>query len=238
MLAAVEANPVQWADDPVVTPMRWLGAWSLDWYRARGYRYLLVNSERYEDRAIYEHMVNSARVILTLPDRSLGLQPGPGGALLDLGEHSEMIPFVRRPARFGEVIDLLGYELAPGELRSRITPLEGADVHELPDGASLQINLYWRALAQLDHDYTLFIHVYNEEGQRVAQRDLPLRYDDYPTSRWQPGELVIDRADMPLPVLPLGSYRLLVGLYDGTTGARLATENGAPVELTTVVVRR
>lgn len=238
MLAAVEANPVQWAGDPAVTPVRWLGAHGPDWYRARGYRYLLVNSERYDlaDRPAYERLVRGAPAILEMPDRSLGLQPGPGGALLDLGEHVEMIPFVRRPARFGGLIDLLGYELAPGEPRSRITPLEGADARVAPAGASVQINLYWRALAPLDRDYTLFVHVYDASGQRVAQRDLPLRYEDYPTSRWQPGELVIDRADMPLPALPPGPYRLLVGLYDAATGAPLPTETGAPVELTTLAV--
>jgi len=238
MLAAVEANPVQWAGDPAVTPVRWLGTHPPDWYRARGYRYLLVNSERYDlaDRPAYERLVRGAPAILALPDRSLGLQPGPGGALLDLGEHVEMIPFTRRPARFGGLIDLLGYELAPGEPRSRITPLEGADARAAPAGASVQINLYWRALAPLDRDYTLFVHVYDAGGQRVAQRDLPLRYEDYPTSRWQPGELVIDRADMPLPGLPPGPYRLLVGLYDAATGAPLPTETGAPVELTTLTV--
>lgn len=238
MLAAVEANPVQWAGDPAVTPVRWLGAYSLDWYRARGYRYLLVNSEGYDlgDRPAYERLVRGAPVILEMPDRSLGLQPGPGGALLDLGEHVEMIPFVRRPARFGGLIDLLGYELAPGEPRSRITPLEGAAARVAPAGAPVQINLYWRALAPLDRDYTLFIHVYDASGQRVAQRDLPLRYEDYPTSRWQPGELVIDRADMPLPALAPGPYRLLVGLYDAATGAPLLTESGAPVELTILTV--
>lgn len=238
MLAAVEANPVQWAGDPAVTPVRWLGAYSLDWYRARGYRYLLVNSERYDlgDRPAYERLVRGAPAILEMPDRSLGVQPGPGGALLDLGEHVEMIPFTRRPARFGGLLDLLGYELAPGEPRSRITPLEGASAHAVPAGAPVQINLYWRALAPLDRDYTLFIHIYDAGGQRVAQRDLPLRYEDYPTSRWQPGELVIDRADMPLPALAPGPYRLLVGLYDAATGAPLLTESSAPVELTTLII--
>ncbi len=239
MLAAVEAHPVQWAGDPAVTPLRWLGTYPPDWYRARGYRYLLVNHERYDpaDQAAYERLFAGATVLLALPDRSLGLQPGPGGTLLDLGEHAELIPFVRRPARFGDSVALLGYELAPGEPRSRITPLEGADAHELAPGAPLQTNLYWRALAPMARDYSLFVHVYDAAGQRVAQRDLPLRYGDYPTSRWQPGELVIDRADMPLPALPPGAYRLLIGLYDAETGAPLPTEDGAPVELTTLTVR-
>jgi hypothetical protein len=239
MLAAVEANPVQWAGDPAAEPVRWLGAHPPEWYAARGYRYLLVNSERYgpADMPSYERLLAGGTPLLTMPDRDLGLQPGPGGALIDLGERLELLPFTRRLARFGEQVELLGYELRAGEPRARLTPLEGAAASELTSGQPVQINLYWRAVAPAEVDYTLFVHVYDGAGARVAQRDLPLRYEDYPTSRWRPGELVIDRADMPLPTLPPGDYRLELGLYDGATGAALPPEGGAPVVLTTITVR-
>lgn len=239
MLAAVELNPVQWSGDPAVEPFRFLGAYPPEWYRERGYRYLVLNDERYDliDQPMYDRLVAGGVPLLEMPTRRLGVQPGPGGAVIDLGEQGERIPFVRRNARFGEVAELLGYELRPGEPRARITPLEGADERTLAAGEPLQINLYWRALADTDVDYVLFIHVYDANDQRVAQRDLPLRYSDYPTSRWQPGELVIDRADMPLPALPPGDYRLLIGLYDAATGAALPTPAGVPVELTTIRVQ-
>jgi hypothetical protein len=238
MLAAVEANPVQWAGDPAAEPVRWLGARPPEWYAARGYRYLLLNSERYApaDMPSYERLLAGGEPLLIMPDRDLGLQPGPGGALIDLGERLELLPFVRRPASFGAQLQLLGYELRPGDPRPRLSPLEGADERELPSGGPAQINLYWRALAPMEVDYTLFVHVYDGAGARVAQRDLPLRHEDYPTSRWRPGELVIDRADMPLPALPPGDYRLELGLYDAATGAALPAEGGAPVVLTTITV--
>jgi hypothetical protein len=239
MLAAVETNPVQWAGDPAVEPVAYLGEHPADWYAARGYRYLLLNVERYDpaDLPQYERLLAGGEPLLIMPDRRFGLQPGPGGALLDLGERPDLMPFVRRPARFGDSVELLGYELRPGELRSRITPLEGADERELAPAQPLQINLYWRARAAMALDYTLFIHVYDAAGARVAQRDLPLRYEDYPTSRWRPGELVIDRADLGLPALSPGEYQLLLGLYDAATGAALSAEDGAPVVLTTITVR-
>lgn len=239
MLAAVEANAVQWSGDPAVEPVRWLGEHGPDWYAARGYRYLLLNSQRYgpADRENYERLLAGGEVVLAMPERDLGLQPGPGGALVDLGERLDLMPFVRREAQFGEAAALLGYELRPGEPRSRITPLEGADERELSPGQPLQVNLYWRALAPMQADYTLFLHLYDASGGRVAQRDLPLRHEDYPTSRWRPGELVVDRADMPLPALPPGEYSLLLGLYDAATGAPLPAEGGAPVVLTTITVR-
>ena len=82
----------------------------------------------------------------------------------------------------------------------------------------------------------LFVHVLAADGRRVAQRDLPLRSYDYPTSRWRPGELVIDSADLPLPELPAGAYRVVAGLYSPRTGQRLAAaaqgdcpENAVPL---------
>jgi hypothetical protein len=238
MLAAVEANPVQWANDPAAEPVRWLGEHPPAWYAARGYRYLLLNSERYgpEVRTNYAALFAGGTALLIMPERDTGEQPGPGGAVIDLGERLDLIPFVRRSARFGEQIELLGYELRPGEARARISPLEGADARELAPGQPAQINLYWRALAASEVDYTLFVHVYDAAGNRVAQRDLPPRFEDYPTSRWQPGELVIDRADLALPALPPGDYRLELGLYDAASGTALPVEGGGPFVLTTICV--
>ncbi len=74
---------------------------------------------------------------------------------------------------------------------------------------------------------------------RVAQRDLRLRHVDYPTSRWQPGELVVDSADISLPVLGSGEYRVLLGLYHETPERALlvmgppAAGEGPLVPLTT-----
>ena len=223
MRAAVELNPVQWAGDPVVFPVERLTDRSPEWYRANGFRYLVANSDHRsaDDRAAYERLRAAARVVAAYPERRAGLQPGPGGALLDLGEQLDAMLFARRTIRFGDLVTLLGYEIRPGPLRARITPLEGAAVRELPSGQPVQINLYWRALAAIDRDYTLFVHVLDQRGERVAQRDLPPRSADYPMSRWKPGELVVDSADLDLSALPPGTYQLTIGLYDAANGARI-----------------
>jgi 4-amino-4-deoxy-L-arabinose transferase-like glycosyltransferase len=211
---------------------------SLAWYRANGFRYLVVNDDlRSEaDRAAYAELLAGAEPLVRFPPRSAGVQPGPSGAILDLGERPELMGFAPHAIRFGEAIELLGYEMRPGEPRSRITPLEGADERELDAGQPVQINLYWRGLAATPVDYVLFIHVLDERGERVFQRDLPLRHEDYPSSRWRPGELVIDKADLPLPALPPGEYRLLIGLYDPATFAQLPAEGPEP-ELPAIRVR-
>ncbi|NTW00953.1 MAG: phospholipid carrier-dependent glycosyltransferase [Oscillochloris sp.] len=237
MLAAVELHPVQWAGDPTITPVEQLVAYPADWYRVRGYRFLVLNADRYEDQRRFQRVLSYGPAILRMPDRDLGMQPGPGGAVIDLGEHPEQMLFTHRTASFGSSIELLGYELTPGELRARISPLEGADTHELAAGQPVQINLYWRALEQMSADYTLFVHVQDASGATVAQRDLPLRYEDYPTSHWQSGELVIDRADMPLPTLPPGVYHFVIGLYNAETGMPLVSADGKPVVLTTVTIK-
>ncbi len=238
MRTAVELHPAQWSGNPSVFPVDQLTAYGADWYRAHGFRYLVANDDlrSANDRATYEQLKATARVIAEYPRRRAGIQPGPGGALLDLGEHEEAIPFARRPMQFAAELRLLGYELRPGPLRERITPLEGADQHQVAAGDPLQINLYWRALRQLQADYTLFVHVVDANGQRVAQRDLPLRYSDYPTSKWQPGELVIDRADLQLPALSAGSYQLMIGVYDAAAGTPPLSPGEADGLLTTIAI--
>lgn len=244
MRAAAETHPTFWDDDPIIFPSQQIAEHPLDWYRANGYRYLLVNEDFYptrEARALYDQMLATTPALLRLPERSAALQVGPSGAILDLGQHPETMAFARREMRFGDQIELLGYELQPGEPRSRITALEGADMRELGSGQPLQINLYWRTLADMDRDYTMFIHVVDQQGQTVAQRDLPLRYGDYETSHWQPDELVIDRGDMGMPALPPGTYSLRIGLYDSASGASLPTHDPVggdqPGTLTTITIR-
>ena len=245
MRAAAETNPTFWDNDPIIFPAEQIGEHPLDWYRANGYRYLIVNEDFYptrEERVVYNQMLATTPALLRLPERKASLQVGPAGAILDLGQHPQMMPFARREMRFGDQVELLGYELLPGEPRSRITALDGADTRELGSGQPLQINLYWRALADMDRDYTLFIHVVDQQGQTVAQRDLPLRYGDYETSHWQPDELVIDRGDMGMPALPPGTYTLQIGLYDGASGTGLPTQDPAagsnqPGTLTTITIQ-
>lgn len=220
---AAEVHPHQLGDDPYALPVERVTDHSLAWYHANGIRYLVVNDDQRtpETQAAYEALLAAAEVVARLPQREENIQTGPGGAILDLGEHIEAIPFARRELRFGEQAALLGYELQPGEPRFKVLGLEGAAETSVPRGSVVLLNLYWRALAAMDRDYTLFIHVLDDRGERVWQRDLPPRHAGYPPSRWRPGELVVDSADLDLSALPPGAYHLDVGLYDAATGAVL-----------------
>jgi 4-amino-4-deoxy-L-arabinose transferase-like glycosyltransferase len=85
------------------------------------------------------------------------------------------------------------------------------------------INLYWRARERIPADFTLFMHVVDEEGNKVAQSDGQPFEGDWPTSAWEPGQTFLDLRQIAIPKqLPVGKYVVKVGWYDPATGVRLA----------------
>ena len=107
----------------------------------------------------------------------------------------------------GGKVRLAGYELATRVVRP---------------GDTLELVLYWQALAPMDRNYTVFTQLLDDALRIWAQDDhQPLR-GAYPTSRWAPGDVIRDvyrlkvRADA-----PPGVYRLEVGMYFLPTGERL-----------------
>jgi hypothetical protein len=83
-------------------------------------------------------------------------------------------------------------------------------------GDPIKATLYWRALQPLDRSYVEFIHLVDEQGIVVAQRDTWPGRGMYPTTLWQPGEVIADplvlhlRAGAYAP----GNAALRVGLYE------------------------
>jgi hypothetical protein len=105
-------------------------------------------------------------------------------------------------------VEFLGYDL----------DLSGAYA-----GGSLNLTLYWHALAEMDVDYTVFTHLLDPENQRVAGQDNPPVSGTYPTTLWVPGEIITDPYPIALPAdLPPGNYTIEVGFYVAETGLRLA----------------
>ena len=98
----------------------------------------------------------------------------------------------------------------------------------------LALALYWQALAAPTADYTVFVHVLDRDGTIVAQYDGPPAGHELPTRAWTPGDTVADMISIPLPSsLPPGAYRVIAGLYDAATGARLtvAGDGSSPVDI-------
>ncbi len=85
------------------------------------------------------------------------------------------------PVRFGDGIELIGYRIAPSEIRP---------------GNVLHITLDWRCRAAMDASYKLFIHVLGYDGERLTQLDtIPYR-GRFATLLWQPGQEFRDEYDL------------------------------------------
>lgn len=124
------------------------------------------------------------------------------------------IPAVAVPqtALFGDEIRLLGYDLEAATTRQ------------------FSLSLLWQAIRQPAADYTVFVHVLDQQGICcVWQQDTMPRQGRYPTSRWLPDELVVDAYTIQLPEESAGgSYPLEIGLYFAESGQRLlVTEQDA-----------
>ncbi len=122
----------------------------------------------------------------------------------------EAIPF---RTRYGDNIELYAYILED-------------DV--LFPGDSTMVTLYWRALGEIDQDYSVYLHLFGQDGEQVAFRDSLAGMALYPTSRWQAGDVIRDTYQLTVtrgarvPTLA----RLNVGLYEYDTMERLPVRDG------------
>jgi hypothetical protein len=108
--------------------------------------------------------------------------------------------------------------------------LIGYDAALAPSGETLDLTLYWRAATRFDHAYFVGAIVLGPDGAPLGVLDwLPVD-GSYPTSCWRPGEVVIDRAAIPLDAAPSGDYWLSISLFDFDTreSLRASTPGGEP----------
>ena len=109
-------------------------------------------------------------------------------------------------ARIGDSIGLLGFDAEP----TRVRP-----------GDAITLTLYWGTDESVAESYTVFTHLLDPGGSLRGQKDgLPLS-GRYPTDRWRPDETVVDQYVIEVAQdAPEGDYRIEVGMYDSSRGAR------------------
>ncbi len=91
------------------------------------------------------------------------------------------------------------------------------------------LDLYWQAGAGMRPDFVMFIHLFNDRDELVAQWDGPLGGLALPTSAWEPGVIHVQDAVLALPEgLEPGSYRLFTGLYTFPDLTRLPVNSDRP----------
>jgi hypothetical protein len=96
---------------------------------------------------------------------------------------------------------------------------------QLRDGR-LQIVLQWRVDVPIPAK--IFVHVLHN-NRLIAQGDGYPWASLYPFSIWRPGEVQIDRREVPLPMeAALDEVDILIGLYNEQTGERYALQVLAP----------
>jgi hypothetical protein len=122
------------------------------------------------------------------------------------------------PANFDNQILLLDYDIQNVQVRQ---------------GGALNLTLTWQALAPMDEDYTVFVHLLDEGDHIWGQEDIAPVRGTHPTSAWTEAEVVVDPHTIwTNQEAPLGLYRVEVGLYLLRTMERLQLldASGSPVD--------
>lgn len=111
------------------------------------------------------------------------------------------------------------------------------ETHVRP-GGWLEVTLLWEAVTPMDRDWTTFVHVVDEAGVLVAQRDTYPGLGLLATRKLTPGQTVADRYVLPIPATTYAPARasVQVGLYDFNSGERLQAGNESFVELGSVTI--
>ncbi|MBI4301726.1 MAG: glycosyltransferase family 39 protein [Chloroflexi bacterium] len=121
-------------------------------------------------------------------------------------------PRYPQPAKLGETIRFLGYDLS---------------ATSLAPGQTLKLSLYWQALGQPDKDYTVFTHLLDNQGRAWGGHDGYPVSGSAPTSQWTSGRAIIDQHELTLAAnAPPGNYHVEIGLYELASGRRLMTAEG------------
>lgn len=103
-------------------------------------------------------------------------------------------------ATFAGGMQLLGFDLPAGA--------------GLVPGERLPLTLYWRAEQEIPANYTLFLHLADEQDQLLYQFDgLPVQ-GRHPTRQWQPGQVFADRHRLTARSVPTTTLATLsLGFY-------------------------
>ncbi len=89
-------------------------------------------------------------------------------------------------------------------------------------GDTLHLTLYWRTLEQMDDSYKVFIHLLDQQGNKIAQYDTVPRNWQLPTTAWGRGEVILDEYSFTIPPGALfGQYQIWIGMYSSETMQRL-----------------
>jgi hypothetical protein len=120
----------------------------------------------------------------------------------------------------------------------RFEKAELANIRTTREGQKLTLRVDWLVMGDVTEPFTTFVHVFNTQGEKVAQGDAPPRLS---TRFWRKGEAILNdeyAVDLP-PALPPGEYTLKFGLYRPADGARMPAfdAQGRPINDAAIAVK-
>jgi 4-amino-4-deoxy-L-arabinose transferase-like glycosyltransferase len=111
-------------------------------------------------------------------------------------------PQLKMDVTFGEQIRLVGLDLPA----THVTP-----------GQMLPVTLYWQAAGVIDKNWTVFVHLTNNQDKIIAQQDQIPGAGQFPTVGWLPNEYLVDAYKLAIPAdtpPQPALYWLKIGLYN------------------------
>ncbi|MBN1953750.1 MAG: glycosyltransferase family 39 protein [Anaerolineae bacterium] len=117
--------------------------------------------------------------------------------------------------QFGDVAQLRAFEISSGSLRP---------------GEPLYVTLVWSPLRRTAQPYVVYVHLIDDAGVLIAQRDTWPGLGRAPTTAWQPGQPFVDtyRVDLPETAYAPNRATVRVGLYEPALGRLPVTIAGEP----------
>jgi hypothetical protein len=173
---------------------------------------------------------------LGLPDEQWLQKVLPGTALIDaprapdgetnyrlyhLDAQPAITPQVKLEVNFGNIIELTGYDVEHPSTtpRAHSERSEAESKNARGSAQDARVTLYWRVLNQADRgDYSTFAQLRDAQGFEWGKGGS----FDYPSEQWTPGEIIVNRIDVPISAgAPPGDYELRVGWFSPETQQRL-----------------
>jgi hypothetical protein len=160
-------------------------------------------------------------------------------ALAFMGALTAVVPFVVIGPHYQAPQPLTGAQL--GQITNRLDNGAGADFsgemkllgYQLQEravapGQSLHLTLFWQAQTAMDRNWSIFVHVVDDQGVIVAQRDRYPGNGALATTLLAPGEAFADDYVIPIPDVTYAPApaRIEVGLYDLVDETRLPLAAG------------
>jgi hypothetical protein len=164
--------------------------------------WVVIDEKDQRTLPLMQQLFPAGQVVWDLPS-----PVGPYAKVLRVpADQSAQLTLARRDkAAFGSQIELIGFE---------VTPQANA-------GEVARVTLALKALAPIDHVYSVYVHLRGADGPIVTQGDRVICDESLNPADWRAGDIMLQDFELATPSdLAAGSYPVVMGVYD-ETGARL-----------------